>query len=181
MTERRLRLLIVEDEAAILKLLARCATGWGYEVIVAATRREAIRKLAEQPEIVLLDVRLPDGTGIDVAAHAARSSPVPAIVALTGLATRTESFQLAELGVLELLEKPVRLRDLRASLLRALVPPQDPFQRVRRCVGHVPWPELQRDVRREMLTEALAQSHGNVSQAARLLGVTRQAVQKHLR
>jgi DNA-binding NtrC family response regulator len=169
--------LIVEDEPGLASLWTRCAVGWGYAVRSAETVRKAIELLSWQPDLILLDVHLPDGSGLEVAESARRIRPTPAIVATTGAASKTETFSLGSLGVRGFIEKPFTPRELREALLRAFEAPRDPMQPIGACVGHVSLPELQRALRREVLEEALARTGGNLTETARLLGVSRQVLQ----
>ena len=88
------RLLIVGDEPGVF---ATAATGWGYEVVTATSDRDAIRLLQLRPDLVLLDVDL--AYAREVIERAGVLHPIPAIIAVTGLATRTEAFALGHSGV----------------------------------------------------------------------------------
>ncbi len=68
------RILIVEDEADIRDVLAFNLRQAGHEVFTAATGRHAIEQLAAKPQLVLLDVMLPDQSGFEVC-KAIRQSP----------------------------------------------------------------------------------------------------------
>jgi len=60
-------ILVVDDEAVIRQLYSRCLSEAGYQVMTAATGRECLELVRQQrPDLVLLDVRLPDGDGIDI-------------------------------------------------------------------------------------------------------------------
>ena len=62
------RLLVVEDEPTILELLSGSLRFAGFDVLTAASGREALRVAAAvRPDLILLDVMLPDGDGFDVA------------------------------------------------------------------------------------------------------------------
>ncbi len=64
---RPARLLVVDDEATILELLSGSLRLAGFEVVTAASGAEALRAAAaERPELILLDVMMPDGDGFDV-------------------------------------------------------------------------------------------------------------------
>jgi two-component system, OmpR family, response regulator len=61
------RLLVVEDEPTILELLSGSLRFAGFDVLTAASGREALRAAAAvRPDLILLDVMLPDGDGFDV-------------------------------------------------------------------------------------------------------------------
>jgi CheY-like chemotaxis protein len=92
----RRRLLIVDDNTDFLRLARRLLDGGGYDVVGAASSaREALatsRELA--PEVVLVDVNLPDASGFDLAARLARERPGSAVL-LTSTRGGGEFEQLA--------------------------------------------------------------------------------------
>jgi two-component system, response regulator RegA len=176
--------LIVEDTEGLAKSLSEAFRAIADEVVVARTVAEAMAALAEEEhhhELVVTDVRLPDGSGLDVAARALSLQPMPLVVAMSGEATPEESFALARSGVHAYVQKPLSFASLLAALERAAVekPPLGPH--VRAAVGKVPLHELEEDVRAMMVDEALARSDGSRRGAARLLAVSRQLMQHILR
>ena len=132
-------------------------------------------------DLVLLDIRLPDGSGVTIAEEATKQHPLPRIVALSGEATAQEAFKLAELGIVRFLAKPFTLDDLIAIIESDRLEQERLAPIVRACVGQADLRDIQDDVRRSMVAEALARSKGNRSAAAKLLRVTRQAIQKFIR
>lgn len=175
------RVLIVEDNAALRGAIAKLARSWGAVALEASTADQAIRALRRPVDLVICDVRLPDGSAVSVLEKARSLSPEPAKIAISGVATAEEAFRLGQLGVREFLAKPFTLDALEASVERVgrEAPDLDPM--VRASVGHVPMRELQRRVRNLMVEEALARSGGSRRSAARLLEVSRQAVQQIVR
>lgn len=115
------RVLIVEDEDAVRELLAEYLRGRGLEVVERATAGDGLRALAEQPfDLLVTDLKLPDGEGLDlVRAAAARPAP-PVTVVMSGYATVDDAISVLTLGAADLLLKPFRLRDAHATLQRAL-------------------------------------------------------------
>ncbi len=82
--------LVVEDEARIAGLLRRTLENDGHTVIVASGGREALRVAAIEPiDLVVLDLRLPDLPGEDVARELRRNGPVP-ILMLTAKASERD-------------------------------------------------------------------------------------------
>jgi len=101
-----LRVLIVEDDVAnrdVMRLVLEMA---GHRVRTAGTGKEALAQAAEeQPDTVLLDLRLPDSNGQDVsAALRARGAPVPRIIITSG--TSLNPGDAARLGADAILQKP---------------------------------------------------------------------------
>jgi len=172
------RVLIVEDNRSLREAIARVVRQLGAAVIEAGTAREAIEGLRQSPDLVIADVCLPDGSILAVLDAARTLSPEPLKIGISGRASAEEAFQLAELGVRAYLAKPFSLQDLKAAIerVRTEVPLLDPL--VRASVGRVSLRDVTTRVRDVMTEEALARSHGSRSAAARLLDVTRQAVQQ---
>lgn len=174
----RHRILVVEDDPQVGALLMRATSDWGFESTRAETLVQAIALLGGEPELVLLDVHLPDGSAVDFARVACQRRPAPTLIAVTGEATSEEAFELARLGTHWYLAKPFSLAELRSAIDSAIRDPT-PFEpQVVRNVGVTPLREVQDRVRQAMLTQALALTGGNRSAAGRLLGVSRQAIQQ---
>jgi two-component system, OmpR family, response regulator RegX3 len=112
----RTRILLVEDEATISEPLAESLGRDGFEAEVAATladAREAIRR--EPPDLVLLDVMLPDGDGRDLAREIRQGSDVP-IVMLTARGEEIDRVLGLELGADDYVVKPFSSRELTARI-----------------------------------------------------------------
>ena len=113
--------------------------------------------------------------------HARSLSPAPICIALSGAASPEDAFRLAQYGVRDFLQKPVGLGELWDAIQRAAVKPPDLAPFVQQAVGHLSLKQLTGQVRDEAIKEALASARGNRTGAARILQVTRQAVQQILR
>ena len=108
-----------EDAAATLKMLV---AGEGLTVAVAGTLRDARRQSALQsPDIVLLDLQLPDGSGMDLFQDTQLVASAE-IVLVTGHATIETSIQALRLGAADYLIKPLNLRQLQGVLSRIMKP-----------------------------------------------------------
>jgi DNA-binding NtrC family response regulator len=177
------RAVVIEDEEALAQAIARIVSAWGAEVSTAASAAEAKRMLAKPPppDLILIDVRLPDDSAFGVLEVAAQLSPRPLTVAMSGKASPDEAFRLAQQGVHAYLAKPFSIESLAETVARARVDPPALDPLIAAQVGRVSMLELQSELRRVMLREALARSEGSRTGAARLLRVTRQAVQQMLR
>lgn len=110
------KVLVVEDEAALLKLISYNLTQAGYAVATAATGfagLDAFRR--EQPDLVLLDVMLPDIDGFDVCRELRRSSNVP-VIFLTARSEEIDRVIGLELGADDYVTKPFSPRELLARV-----------------------------------------------------------------
>jgi two-component system, response regulator RegA len=176
-----MRALVVEDDVELGRAVVRALEEWGAVTSLASTLADATHVLEEGFELLVLDIGLPDGSGVAVAERAARLRPAPLIVVFSGEATAEEGFRLGQLGVRGYIRKPVSLSDFTATIeaLLAAAPDIAPF--LVAAVGREPFQTVLAQVRRTMAEQALAVAGGNRTGAARLLGVTRQAVQHLIR
>jgi DNA-binding response OmpR family regulator len=102
----RPRILFVEDERSISEPFSKALAREGYEPVVARTAKEALELAATiDPQLVLLDLTLPDGDGRDVCREIRRSSNVP-IVMLTARGTETDRIVGLEIGADDYVVKP---------------------------------------------------------------------------
>jgi len=112
----KLRILVVEDEPAISEPLADHLARDGFEPVVASTMsdaREAYRQ--RSPDLILLDVMLPDGDGRDLARDIRKESDVP-IVMLTARGEEVDRVVGLELGADDYVVKPFSARELSARI-----------------------------------------------------------------
>jgi two-component system KDP operon response regulator KdpE len=114
------RVLVVDDEATILRFLKPALEANNYEVMSAGTIAEAIKRIAaEVPDIVLLDLGLPDGDGKDVIRRAREWSDAPIIV-LSARERETEKIEALDLGADDYVNKPFNVGELLARMRTAL-------------------------------------------------------------
>jgi two-component system response regulator RegX3 len=128
MASGRRTILLVEDESSITEPLAEALGREGFDAQVAGTVAEALEQ-AEQldPDLVLLDVMLPDGSGFDVCRALRRTSQVP-IIMLTARGEEADRVVGLELGADDYVVKPFSAREvvarIRAVLRRTATPEQ---------------------------------------------------------
>ena len=116
----RTSVLVVDDEAAILRFLKPALEANGYVVSSAGTVADGVRRIAaESPEIVLLDLGLPDGDGKDVLRKAREWSDVPVIV-LSARERESEKIEALDLGADDYVNKPFNVGELLARMRAAL-------------------------------------------------------------
>jgi DNA-binding NtrC family response regulator len=177
------RVLLLEDEADLRRAMARKLAARFPEVIEAGTSAEALAALERAPDLLIADLRLPDGSALPVLEAARGLRPEPLKIAISGAASAQEAFELSSrYGVLEFLAKPFSLADLEAVIDRVLtLPPPALEPMLKASVGQWSLPDMRGYVRRVMLDHALAVCAGSRTAAARLLGTTRQAVQQATR
>src|SRR4051794_5132765 len=116
----RLRAVVVDDEPAILRLLKPVLEANNYHFISAGTVAEAIKRIAtDSPDIVVLDLGLPDGDGKEVIRQVRSWSDVP-IVILSARDREAEKIEALDLGADDFVNKPFGVGELLARMRTAL-------------------------------------------------------------
>jgi two-component system KDP operon response regulator KdpE len=116
----KIQVLVVDDEAAILRFLKPALEANDYEMTSVGTVAEALKQIAaKSPDIVLLDLGLPDGDGKDVIRRAREWSDLPIIV-LSARERETEKIEALDLGADDYVNKPFNVGELMARMRTAL-------------------------------------------------------------
>jgi two-component system KDP operon response regulator KdpE len=114
------RILVVDDEPQIQRFLKPSLTAAGYEVVEAGTGAEALKAVATQaPDLVILDLGLPDMDGKEVIANLRGWSDIP-IVILSARDRESEKIAALDLGADDYVEKPFGIGELTARIRTAL-------------------------------------------------------------
>lgn len=117
-------ILVVDDELMLCDLLKMELGGFGHEVVTANNGREAIALFAHRkPDLVLLDLHMPDMDGIEVLKRIRELDPQASVIVLTGGGTDDLENQARELGVHEFLRKGLSLNILVRALGKAMQSP----------------------------------------------------------
>lgn len=120
-----MNVLVVDDEADFLVTYDRLLRRQGCRTITAGTRQAALAVLEREPVALLIaDVRLPDGDGLDVV-RAARARPEPPpVIVVTGLSSEPSRRQALAAGATAYLAKPFSTSALASMVRAALAPPE---------------------------------------------------------
>jgi len=114
------RVLVVDDEPQFLRALQTNLRGAGYEVATAATAAEALTSAGLQPpEAIILDLRLPDGSGTDVCRELRQWTQAPIIV-VSAVGDEAEKITALDAGADDYVTKPFAIGELLARLRAAL-------------------------------------------------------------
>ena len=114
------RILVVDDEAAILRFLKPALAANDYQVATAGTVAEAVKHIAANvPDAVVLDLGLPDGDGKEVIRNVRQWSDVPIIV-LSARDRESEKIEALDLGADDFINKPFGVGELMARLRTAM-------------------------------------------------------------
>jgi two-component system KDP operon response regulator KdpE len=117
---RRSRILLVDDEVAIQRAVGPLLRSRGYDVNIAATGADALKLLAEQPpDLIVLDLGLPDLEGTEVCRRIRLISKVP-IVVLSARGAETDKVNALDLGADDYVTKPFGPEELLARIRVAL-------------------------------------------------------------
>ena len=118
--QRKRTVLLVEDEPSIAEPLAEAIAREGFETKVAGTVAESLELAAQlEPDLVLLDVMLPDGSGFDVCRELRQTSQVP-IIMLTARGEEADRVVGLELGADDYVVKPFSAREVVARIRAVL-------------------------------------------------------------
>jgi two-component system response regulator PilR (NtrC family) len=108
-------LLVVDDEPSIRELIAVTVEPLGFEVREAGSIEEADMVLAEEPpDLILTDLRLPDGNGMDVVKNASELDPPRPVAVITAYGTPESAVEAMRAGAFDYLSKPIDTNRLRS-------------------------------------------------------------------
>jgi two-component system response regulator RegA len=167
------RLLIVEDNARFADTLATELNDRGYEVKSVGSLSAVKETDVSQFRFAIVDLRLRQDSGLDVIQEIKDQSPETRVVVLTGYGSIATAVQATKLGAAHYLTKPIDIDEVERALhtdelANDEVPIPTEFQSLYRH-------------EREYIEFVLAECEGNISQAARRLGLHRQSLQRKLR
>ena len=164
-------LLIVEDDKSFLQRLARAMESRGFEVTTAESVSDGLMQVERSaPAFAVVDMRLGDGTGLDVISALKHRRPDARAIILTGYGNIATAVNAVKIGAVDYLAKPADADDVVAALLaiegRKAEPPEHPMS-----ADRVRWEHIQR---------IYELCNRNVSETARRLNMHRRTLQRIL-
>jgi len=167
------RLLLVEDDDALIRILSRVLGQKGFEVRCASDVAEALTQARVfQPSHALVDLRLAGGdSGLNLILPLKELNPEIRIVVLTGYASITTAIDAIKLGAIYYLPKPVDMEAILNAFDQVNVKAESGELSQPLSVRRLEWEHIQR---------VLAEHQGNVSAAARSLNMHRRTLQRKL-
>ena len=164
-------LLIVDDDKPFLQRVARAMEARGYAVRTADSVADGVREAeSAAPAFAVVDLRLEDGSGLDVVEQVRRRRPDSRVVVLTGYGNIATAVTAVKLGAVDYLAKPADADDIDAALTRGpgekALPPENPMS-----ADRVRWEHIQR---------VYELCERNVSETARRLNMHRRTLQRIL-
>ena len=111
------RILVVDDEKMIRWSLGEALRGWGFDPVEASTAATALSSFeAESPAAVLLDINLPDGSGLDVLRKMRQREPEAVIIMITANVLVDETIAALRGGAYDFIGKPINLEELHVAI-----------------------------------------------------------------
>lgn len=163
--------LIIDDDPAFRRLLGRGLTRLGWHTLEADSTASALEALKTQPTHVLLDLRLGEENGMALLEPMRLQLPNIRIILLTGFASIASAVAAIKRGADDYLSKPVDIQAVDQALRGDRSEPLSDVQEQPPALRRVEWEHIQR---------VLSDCGGNVSEAARVLGMHRRSLQRKL-
>lgn len=167
-------ILIVDDQEIFRERLARAFRDRGYDVRTASDCDEALVEAREDsPEMAVVDLRMPNGSGIDLVKDLKEVDPSTRVVVLTGYGSIATAVDAMRFGASNYLSKPADADDILAAFARAESDPDQATQEYKApSLARAEW---------EHINRVLSDCAGNISEAARRLGIHRRSLQRKLK
>jgi two-component system response regulator RegA len=167
-------LLLCDDDDVFRARMARAFVERGFEVQTAQDFDSAVALArAESPELAVVDLKMPGKSGLELVKSLLEIDPQTKIVVLTGYGSIATAIDAVRLGAAYYLSKPADADDIVGAFARAEAPPLDPPESDYRA------PSLAR-AEWEHINRVLSDCGGNISEAARRLGIHRRSLQRKL-
>ncbi len=167
-------ILIVDDDEVLRKRLGRAFTDRGFDVRMAGSYQEAVTSASdESPEWAVVDLRMPDNSGLELIQTLLSLDPATRVVVLTGYGSIATAVDAMRLGASSYLSKPADVDDILTAFARSERPVLDAAH-----IEHTV-PSLAR-AEWEHINRVLRDCGSNVSMAARSLGLHRRSLQRKL-
>lgn len=167
------KILVVDDDDVFRSRLIRAFESRGFQVQGAANFDEAVAVESKfAPDFAVIDMRMPGPSGLDIVRTFHEKRPKLVTLILTGYGSIATAVEAVRLGAKDYLTKPADADQILTKL--GLIPEEEATQ-----AKPVPVPSLER-VEWEHIQRVLADCGGNVSKAARVLGVHRRTLQRKL-
>ena len=109
-------ILIIDDEEDLCWLLSNALTGKGYNVSAANTISDGIAHLNETPDLILLDLKMPDGDGMDILPEIKRITPETLVVIISAYGSEERRQDANDKGVHSFIDKPLTEENILSTI-----------------------------------------------------------------
>jgi two-component system response regulator RegA len=165
-------LLLVDDDSALCEVLAQAFSSRGFDVRTALSAEAAIALASvSPPEFVVVDLKLPDASGLKLVSSLIALDPHTRIVVLTGYGSIATAVEAIKLGATYYLTKPADADQIVAAFSREVGDDQAPVNYKPMSVNRLEWEHIDR---------VLQEHKGNISETARALSMHRRTLQRKL-
>jgi two-component system, response regulator RegA len=167
-------ILIVDDDEVFRNRLARAFVDRGFDVRTAGDYDTAVGQAqADSPELAVLDLKMPGRSGLELVKALREIDPATKMLVLTGYGSIATAIDAVRLGATYYLSKPADADDIVAAFARGEAPPLEPpdVEYKAPSLARAEW---------EHINRVLSDCGGNISEAARRLGIHRRSLQRKL-
>jgi two-component system, response regulator RegA len=173
-TAHKPSILIVDDDEVFRNRLARAFVERGYDVRTAGDYDAAVAQAqGDSPELAVLDLKMPGRSGLELVKALREIDPATKMLVLTGYGSIATAIDAVRLGATYYLAKPADADDIVAAFARGEAPPLEPpdIDYKAPSLARAEW---------EHINRVLSDCGGNISEAARRLGIHRRSLQRKL-
>jgi two-component system response regulator RegA len=173
-TSEQTSVLIVDDDEPFRRRLGRALRDRGYDVREAADADQALESAQhDSPEMAVVDLRMPGRSGMTVLQELRALDPATRVLMVTGYGSIANTVEAMRLGAVGYISKPVDADEILAAFARAAGEPSktSDAEPVAPSLARAEW---------EHINRILADCEGNLSEAARRLGLHRRSLQRKL-
>ncbi len=175
LAEHSASFLVVDDDEIFCGVLSRALERRGFNVAAARSVPEAQQMIEKnQPDFAVVDLRIGNDSGLSLVRQLADLTPPAKSVVLTGYGSIATAVEAIKLGALHYLTKPVEVDEILAALQSAAPAASE-------APAPQPKPLSVRRAEWEHIQRVLSNHGGNISAAARALGIHRRTLQRKLR
>ncbi len=117
----KIRVIVVDDDISILRILKQLLKDKGYEVITASDGKEAIELISNSDfDLVITDLMMPKSDGLEVLKKAKNKNSRTQVIMITGFATLDSAIEALKLGAFDYIRKPFKLAELNVTIRNAV-------------------------------------------------------------
>ena len=165
-------LLVVDDDPAFCRIIKRAMEARGFAVRIAHDVERAIWMAEDDPpEYALVDLKMPNMSGLTLVQRLKQIDSGTCIVVLTGYASIATAIEAIKLGATHYLAKPARTEEILAAFNRVEPAPDEAISEDPMRIRQLEWEHIQK---------VLVEHQGNISATAKALGMHRRTLQRKL-